>query len=181
MTPPPATPAASPVAPAAGAPAATPQPTAAPAKKSGLKFFSMPMKVTLLVFLSVLLLGAFVVTQKSKTVNNSARAAVLPTKVPTTAPVITDVSPTVPGEIPLEVSSPANGTTVTSPNVVITGKTTPGADVMVNDATQKADAQGNFSLSVLLDEGDNILTITSVDPNGQYAEKEYKIVLNTNG
>ncbi|MEO6508482.1 MAG: hypothetical protein ABIO02_00865 [Patescibacteria group bacterium] len=160
-------------------------------QKKKASFLSLPMKTLLLVLVTILAVGAFVFSQKNK--NNVAHsyAANAQKKVAKTSvspsPVMTadilgmEVSPTVKGEILLEIITPAQGEVVTSPNIIITGKTAPNADIMINDADKKADATGAFSVSILIDEGDNIITITSVDENGKYAEKELKVTLNTTG
>jgi hypothetical protein len=75
-------------------------------------------------------------------------------------------------QITLLVSSPANGITVTSPTVVIKGKTIPKADVFVNDSQTTADAQGNFSVTLTLDEGENTVVVAANDADGNFAEQE---------
>ncbi len=86
--------------------------------------------------------------------------------------------PTV-SQIPLTIAAPANGSTVTSPNVLVKGTTTPKADVFVNDSETTADAQGNFSASVTLDEGDNTIVVTTNDINGNYSEQDVTVTYNS--
>jgi len=173
------------IAPPAGTtpavPAAPSEPMTATTHRSSV--FSLPMKLGLIIFVTLVIAGAVVMTQKNSlsgmyNQDNKVVAKQIPPTV-TVDPASMVVSPTVTGEIPLSITSPQSGTTVSTPNVVISGKTSPNADVTINDSDTKADAQGNFSLSILLDQGDNIITITSVDPNGKYAEKEIKVTLNT--
>lgn len=78
-------------------------------------------------------------------------------------------------EVRLVVSSPINGATVTTPSLVVKGTTAPKADVYVNDRDTVADAKGNFSIPILLDEGENFLMVTVVDPDGNTAEKEITV------
>jgi Glucodextranase, domain B len=75
----------------------------------------------------------------------------------------------------LTISAPANGATVTNPAVAVKGKTSPNAEVFVNEAEGKADASGNFSIGLTLDEGENYLIIMANDAQGNVAEKELTI------
>lgn len=82
-------------------------------------------------------------------------------------------------EISLEITSPKDGEVVTKSPVLVTGTTLKGADVFVNDAETKADEDGNFKVSIFLDEGENEIFVTANDQNGNYAEGSVKITLNT--
>lgn len=82
--------------------------------------------------------------------------------------------PTV-SEIPLTVSSPTNGATVKKSILTVSGKTAPRAEVMVNEAEIVADAKGNFSVKVTLDEGENIILVTANDAEGNFAEQELTV------
>lgn len=77
--------------------------------------------------------------------------------------------------ISLIVSSPSNNTTVASSSLQVKGKTVPGAEVFVNDAETKADSNGNFSVTLTLDEGDNYILVVANDTNGNYSEKDIAI------
>lgn len=77
----------------------------------------------------------------------------------------------------LEINSPQSGTVVHNPTIIVSGKTLPEAEVFINDKETQADNQGNFSLSVSLDEGENTLVILANDKEGNYQEKELTIVL----
>ena len=78
----------------------------------------------------------------------------------------------------LTISSPTDGTTVTSASVVIKGKTRANAEVFVNDVETKADANGNFSVTLTLDEGDNPIVVSANDADGNVAEKELIVYYN---
>lgn len=78
--------------------------------------------------------------------------------------------------ISLTVSSPANNTTVSSASLMVRGKTVAGAEVFVNDAETTADASGNFSVSVNLDEGENYILVVVNDAAGNYSEKELTVI-----
>jgi len=82
-------------------------------------------------------------------------------------------------EISLTVSQPQNNAVVSTPTIQVTGKTLPGIDVSINEKDVKADSQGNFSASLSLDEGDNIVSVLAVDQNGNSSEKELTVTLNS--
>ena len=70
----------------------------------------------------------------------------------------------------LTITSPLNGATLNSPSVTLSGKTSPNAEVFVNDKQTQADAKGNFSIKLNLDEGQNGLVITANDAEGNVVE-----------
>ncbi len=72
----------------------------------------------------------------------------------------------------LNITSPANNSTVKVPYVRVVGKTTPRADVFVNGMEAFADAKGNFSVNTALDEGENMIYVAANDTNGNSAEQE---------
>ena len=73
-------------------------------------------------------------------------------------------------DLPLKVSAPADGATLNSPDINVTGSTAPGASISVDDAIGVADGMGNFSLPVTLEIGLNALDVTAADVNGNEAE-----------
>ncbi len=75
-------------------------------------------------------------------------------------------------EISLTISSPKTGGSVSTSKVAVKGKTSPKAEVFANEAEGISDANGNFSLTVALDEGENSIIVTAVDANGKVAETE---------
>lgn len=77
----------------------------------------------------------------------------------------------------LDVSKPKDGDTLSESFVTVDGKTAANASVSVNDSDLKADAQGNFSTKVDLDEGENIINVTANDDKGNYAEKELTVTM----
>ena len=74
-------------------------------------------------------------------------------------------------KISLVITSPLNGAKLSTTNVSVVGKTTPDAEVFVNDMEGKADANGDFSISIGLDEGVNQLVINANDSDGNVAEE----------
>jgi len=109
--------------------------------------------------------------QTQNTGTETTQAALQANATPTSAPE--------PLQIALTVDSPANNSTVTTSSVTVSGRTTPNADVFVNDTELKANAAGDFSTSVQLDEGDNTLVVGANDSNGNYSEKEITVTYNT--
>lgn len=90
-------------------------------------------------------------------------------------------TPTVPVgqvlEIPLEITRPADGASVTQAKLMVGGVTALGADVLINDQEVTADSSGKFSTVITLDEGENTIVVTANDSNGNYAEKEITVTL----
>lgn len=78
--------------------------------------------------------------------------------------------------ITLEVTSPANNSKTSSSELILKGKTVPNAEVLVNDEETRADTSGNFSVNVAMEEGENIIIVFVNDQNGDYVEKEIKVI-----
>lgn len=81
--------------------------------------------------------------------------------------------------IVLSVDSPENNATVSTSQITVLGITVPEADVSVNEKEIKADKNGNFSVKIDLEEGENIIFVIANDAQGNYAEKEIIVNLNT--
>jgi hypothetical protein len=81
----------------------------------------------------------------------------------------------------LTVLSPVSGTTVNSPNIKVTGKTAPKAEVFINDLELLADNSGNFFANLTLEEDENSIFISANDENGNFAEKEIVVNLRSTG
>jgi hypothetical protein len=89
----------------------------------------------------------------------TAEKASTPTPFPTIA------------QIPLTVTAPSSGSTVTTPIVTLKGKSSPKADVFINDKDTVADSQGNFSVTLTLEEGSNEIIISANNADGSYSEQ----------
>lgn len=89
--------------------------------------------------------------------------------IPSVSPIFTN------GGLTLTISSPTSGQTVSTAKITIVGKTAPKAEVFINDEELLADATGNFSLSLTLEEGENYILIVANDADGKYVEKELSI------
>ena len=82
-------------------------------------------------------------------------------------------------ELILEVNQPKDKSTVNSSTITVSGKTSPGADVFINDKELKADSQGEFDTTLNLDEGENIITVVASDGQGNFSEKELTVFFET--
>ena len=92
-----------------------------------------------------------------------ATATATPTLTPTTTALF------------LEITQPADGAEVSTSSINVTGKTIPGAVVSasIDEAVEIADVEqdGNFSVTVMLEEGPNLIEVIASDPlgNEEYA------------
>jgi len=77
----------------------------------------------------------------------------------------------------LNITSPKDMDTVLSSILTVKGTTVAGAEIFINDKETKADKNGNFSLNITLEEGENILTIIMNDSMGNYIEKDLTVTL----
>lgn len=78
-------------------------------------------------------------------------------------------------EITLTLISPVNNSSISTPTVTVTGKTSMYAEVSVNDISLKADKSGNFSTPIVLDEGENIIVVVANDEDGNAAEQQVTV------
>ncbi|TRZ78051.1 helix-turn-helix domain-containing protein [bacterium] len=74
----------------------------------------------------------------------------------------------------IEISTPLHDTTVSNQTIEISGKSSVGSQIFINDQSIFANADGTFQESVKLSEGLNILKISSVNKMG----KESKVIRN---
>lgn len=81
------------------------------------------------------------------------------------------------GKISLTITSPKDGETLGSTNATVKGKTVANAEVFVNDIVGKADTNGNFSINVTLDEGENQIVVSANDSNGNAAEQSMGVIV----
>lgn len=79
----------------------------------------------------------------------------------------------------LEVTEPANNSIVSSSSIPLRGKTVGNTTVFINEQEIKANANGEFSTTVNLDEGENLIYIVAADELGNYIEKEITVILET--
>jgi hypothetical protein len=75
----------------------------------------------------------------------------------------------------LQIISPSDNSAVTSPYITLRGKTISQAEVFVNDIETVADANGDFSVGLTLDEGENPIMVVANDTNGNVGEAEITV------
>ena len=83
------------------------------------------------------------------------------------------------GNFFLTISSPVSGATQSSKSLTVKGKTAAGADVFANDKEGKAGANGDFSINITLDEGENTVLVIANDSAGNSLEKELTVTVLT--
>ena len=102
--------------------------------------------------------------------NNQGEVLLMVNAIPTSSATTSTTPGTSPGTLPLTVTSPIDSATVSTSTVTVQGQTTPGATVTVNGISDVADANGNFSIDVSLDNGPNAIDIVATDDNGNQGE-----------
>lgn len=116
--------------------------------------------------------GAF--TRSSTATLGTSSVSFTPSPAPSSssAPPATYTAPA----LPLTILAPKNNATVNTASVTVTGKTNPGASVIINDIEMKADAAGNFSRTLALDEGENYVSIVAYTESGDVSETQLLVV-----
>ena len=76
----------------------------------------------------------------------------------------------------LQINEPKDNMTVNNQAVTVIGKTISNGFIFVNDQEFKADSNGSFSTTVILDEGENYILVVVSDEYGNSLEKD--IVIN---
>ena len=72
--------------------------------------------------------------------------------------------------MPLTITEPADGATLTSNAISVKGQTAPGANVSVNDQAFLADKDGNFAVNLNLESGPNTIDVVASDDSGNSQE-----------
>lgn len=75
----------------------------------------------------------------------------------------------------VQIISPSDQSAVTSSYITLRGKTVAQAEVFVNDIETVADANGDFSVGLTLDEGDNPIMVVANDQAGNVGETEITV------
>ena len=114
-------------------------------------------------------------SKNSALVNQQTSTTNIESATETEKPVAQTSGSVTSSKITLSVTSPANGATLDSTNATIKGKTSPNADVFVNDVVGKADANGNFAISIGLDEGSNQIVVSANDSVGNATQTEITV------
>jgi hypothetical protein len=136
--------------------------------------------VVIIFFVLLVIFGSlvFLIKKQRNIFQNNQRVNQSTNQININQSTIPTVEPVSQG-LTLEVIEPKENATYNDPSIKVSGKTSTYAEVYVNDIQTKADEKGYFSLNYNLDEGENLLTITANDKDGNYAEKEITVFLQT--
>ncbi len=126
------------------------------------------------IFIGLLVAGvAFFIYQSTRSLN--------PSKIPTIT--IANPTPTPALDIYLTVDSPADESVQSTKSLTITGRTTPGATLIVtSDATDQVvtpATNGNYSVTTTLSSGENVISLTAISPSGEEVQKSITITYST--
>jgi bacillopeptidase F len=102
--------------------------------------------------------------------NNQGEVLLMVNAIPTSSATTSATPSTSQGTLPLTVTSPIDSATLSTSTVTVEGRTTPGATVTVNGNSDVADANGNFSIDVSLDNGPNAIDVIATDDSGNQGE-----------
>jgi hypothetical protein len=102
--------------------------------------------------------------------NNQGEVLLMVNAIPTSSATTSATPSTSQGTLSLTVTSPIDSATLSTNTVTVQGQTTPGATVTVNGNSDVADANGNFSIDVSLDNGPNAINVIAIDDNGNQGE-----------
>jgi len=116
---------------------------------------------------------AFYFYQSTKTVSSSNQVTVnAPTPTPTPMPTVY-----------ISLSSPNDESVVTSKTLTVSGKTNPNATIIIyTDNGQQVvqpSSQGDFSTTLTLDDGENLLKLMSVLPGGETTTLQRTVTYST--
>ena len=78
----------------------------------------------------------------------------------------------------LKVYTPANGATLPSPVVTVSGNATDIAFISLNDRPIYVDEKGNWSEKLIAPEGLSIMTVRARDRLGRSTEKQIEVMVN---
>ena len=102
--------------------------------------------------------------------NNQGEVLLMVNAMPTSSTTTSANSDASQGTLPLTVTSPIDSATVSTSIVTVQGQTTPGAAVTADGNSDVADANGNFSIDVSLDNGPNAIDVIATDDSGNQGE-----------
>jgi len=112
--------------------------------------------------------------EKTKSLKNAENEVFTPPPTVTQSPLI-KMGAVETSSVLLSIVSPLDKTITNTQTIVVKGKTVPKGEVMVNDKETTADANGNFSVSYGLEEGENPIMIVANDEEGNASEFEMTI------
>ena len=116
---------------------------------------------------------AFYFYQSTKTVSN-------PNQITLTAPSPT---PTPRPTVYISLSNPNDETIVSSKTLTINGKTNPNATIIIytsgDQQVIQPSTQGDFSTTIAIDDGENLIKITSILPGGEITSVQRTVTYST--
>lgn len=135
--------------------------------------------IPFLVFLPLLIFILLIVESQSK--NKIGTKIMLPTPTSSSTPISNLNTTSSVGQINLLISSPVSGVTVDSSSISVSGTTGSNINVVVNNQDLISNADGTFKTSVLLDEGENYISIVAYNDSGEVTEREILILRTVEG
>jgi hypothetical protein len=141
----------------------------------------MPKKISGYVIVSLIVIAGLILVHYFVTAGYSGNGIKIiptiqsPTSTATPETTSKETGATESNKISLSIISPKDGETLSSTNVVVKGKTSPNADVFVNDQSGKSDTNGNFSITIGLDEGQNVIVVSANDSVGNATERDLTV------
>ncbi len=130
-----------------------------------------------LLIVIVLLAGLFVFGRGAKKETATMNGVITPTVREEEQAVVEEETATQESTLTLEITSPQDGATVSSSTITVTGKTAPNIQVFVNEKELIADTDGNFSTTIELFEGENVIFVVANNNVGDYVERELTVTL----
>ena len=116
---------------------------------------------------------------------NPEVSSLSPTGIPQVSNTLQSVTPTttavLSSQINLLISSPISGAEVDSTSISVMGTTGKNVNVIVNEQELISNADGTFKTTVLLDEGENYISIVAYDELGNSAEREIMVTRTISG
>lgn len=119
---------------------------------------------------------AFISSQERVGEMRTDRVVIEPTAVPSPDPNLMNRGNS-DEKIALVVDSPVDGSEITGTTVIVRGMTVPGAEVAVNDKDIKADNNGMFSVTLDIEEGENIISVIANNELGEMAERQIVVTV----
>lgn len=108
-----------------------------------------------------------------RTAIDTTRTTKGPSHIPTPFQETTDIN--------LILMEPDSGAVTDASSIVVRGSTEPKVAVVVNDQEVTADENGEFQASVLLDEGENYISIVAYNEAGSVSEREIIVIRTISG
>jgi hypothetical protein len=107
--------------------------------------------------------------------------SISPSHIPTIT--LNNPTPTPQANIFLSIEQPADESVTDKRSITITGKTTPDATIILNSDTDDQivtpSAMGAFSITTTISDGENLLTFTAVNKNGDETKKIITVTSST--